>query len=226
MEATAPTTVELLAQAEQAWAHIDVVKYTFDRVIYEDGKRGFKVESETTEAKVYFDMPDSASELKMLIETGGVFDSRYVYHDRVVEVEDDPGVLFSFSSNDGKVAYYVDDYGPNDDFPTPDLRKVFKEDEVRPVDKRLSTTQVYWMGNTLRMIDFGVQQADGTETTLDVIAERARISEQEALQMMVGSNRHGRLIATEEVSAAAMWLVGPGSDSVNGQAIQIAGGQT
>ncbi len=58
------------------------------------------------------------------------------------------------------------------------------------------------------------------------ISQRAKISEAEALKLMVGSNRHGRLIEAEEVSAAAMWLVGPGSQSVNGQAIQIAGGQT
>lgn len=57
------------------------------------------------------------------------------------------------------------------------------------------------------------------------ISQRAGVSEEQARQMMVGSNRHKRLIGVEEISAAAMWLVGPGSDSVNGQAIQIAGGQ-
>lgn len=57
------------------------------------------------------------------------------------------------------------------------------------------------------------------------ISQRAGISEDQARQMMVGANRHKRLIAPEEISASAMWLVGPGSDSVNGQAIQIAGGQ-
>lgn len=60
---------------------------------------------------------------------------------------------------------------------------------------------------------------------VDAISERAGISPDEARAMMVEANRHKRLIAPEEVAAAVMWLVGPGSDSVNGQAIEIAGGQ-
>jgi NAD(P)-dependent dehydrogenase (short-subunit alcohol dehydrogenase family) len=43
---------------------------------------------------------------------------------------------------------------------------------------------------------------------------------------MVNANRHQRLIEPEEVAAAAMWLCGPGSQSINGQTIEIAGGQT
>ncbi len=58
------------------------------------------------------------------------------------------------------------------------------------------------------------------------IAQRAGISEEEALKVMVNANRHQRLIEPEEVSAAALWLVGPGSQSINGQTIEIAGGQT
>ena len=57
------------------------------------------------------------------------------------------------------------------------------------------------------------------------IAERAGVSEDKALSMMVSANRHGRLIAPEEVAKAALWLVSPGSESVNGQTIEIAGGQ-
>jgi NAD(P)-dependent dehydrogenase (short-subunit alcohol dehydrogenase family) len=57
------------------------------------------------------------------------------------------------------------------------------------------------------------------------IAERAGVTEDEARKLMVSANRHHRLIAPEEVAAAAMWLVSPGSESVNGQAIEIAGGQ-
>ena len=56
------------------------------------------------------------------------------------------------------------------------------------------------------------------------IAERANISEKQARGVMVGANRHKRLITPEEISAAAMWLVGPNSGSVNGQCIEIAGG--
>jgi len=57
------------------------------------------------------------------------------------------------------------------------------------------------------------------------IRDRAGVSEAEALEMMVKANRHGRLIQPEEVSAAALWLCRPEAASVNGQCIEIAGGQ-
>ncbi|WP_144023299.1 SDR family NAD(P)-dependent oxidoreductase, partial [Brevirhabdus pacifica] len=57
------------------------------------------------------------------------------------------------------------------------------------------------------------------------IAERAGISQEAALKVMTDANRHGRLLEPEEVAAAALWLCLPGSQSVNGQTIEIAGGQ-
>jgi 3-hydroxybutyrate dehydrogenase len=57
------------------------------------------------------------------------------------------------------------------------------------------------------------------------IAARAGISTDEARALMVRTNRHRRLIRPEEVAAAALWLCLPGSESVNGQCIEIAGGQ-
>ncbi len=57
------------------------------------------------------------------------------------------------------------------------------------------------------------------------ISSRAGISEEEALRLMINSNRHKRLIAPEEVAAAALWLCDPRAGSVNGQCIEIAGGQ-
>ncbi|TNJ42685.1 SDR family NAD(P)-dependent oxidoreductase [Phaeobacter sp. B1627] len=57
------------------------------------------------------------------------------------------------------------------------------------------------------------------------ISERAGIDAQPALQTMVRSNRHKRLLEPEEIAAAALWLCGPGSHSINGQTIEIAGGQ-
>lgn len=57
------------------------------------------------------------------------------------------------------------------------------------------------------------------------IAERAGVSEDKARAMMISANRHNRLISPEEVAAAALWLVSPRSESVNGQAIEIAGRQ-
>lgn len=59
----------------------------------------------------------------------------------------------------------------------------------------------------------------------DLIAKRTGVSADEAREMMVSQNRHGKIIAPEEVAAAALWLCRPGSESVNGQTIEIAGGQ-
>lgn len=57
------------------------------------------------------------------------------------------------------------------------------------------------------------------------IRERAGVSEEDARQMMINQNRHQRLIAPDEVAQAVLWLCGPGSSRVNGQCIEIAGGQ-
>jgi len=57
------------------------------------------------------------------------------------------------------------------------------------------------------------------------ISDRAGVTEDEALNLMVSANPHNRLIAPEEVATAALWLCAEGSGSVNGQAIAIAGGE-
>ena len=60
---------------------------------------------------------------------------------------------------------------------------------------------------------------------IERIMARTGMSEAEAWDVMVGANPHGRLIAPEEVADAALWLCGSNSGSINGQAIQIAGGE-
>ena len=57
------------------------------------------------------------------------------------------------------------------------------------------------------------------------IAARANLSEDAARDVMVNANRHKRLVTVAEVAAAAAWLYGPDSGSINGQNIEIAGGQ-
>lgn len=56
------------------------------------------------------------------------------------------------------------------------------------------------------------------------IADRAGVSADKARAMMISANRHNRLITPAEVATAALWLVSDGSESINGQAIEIAGG--
>lgn len=57
------------------------------------------------------------------------------------------------------------------------------------------------------------------------ISQRAGVSEEDARKMMVRANRHKRLISPEEVASTALWLCLPGSESVNAQTIEIAGGR-
>lgn len=57
------------------------------------------------------------------------------------------------------------------------------------------------------------------------IMARTGMDKTAAREVMVGANPHKRLIAPSEIAAAALWLVRPGSESVNGQAIEITGGQ-
>ncbi len=60
---------------------------------------------------------------------------------------------------------------------------------------------------------------------IDIIKGITGASDEDALKMMTSENRHKRLIDPSEVAAAALWLCLPGGDSVNGQTIEIAGGQ-
>ncbi len=63
------------------------------------------------------------------------------------------------------------------------------------------------------------------EQNVTSIKARTGMSEDDARAVMVNANRHKRLIAPEEVAAAALWLCDDRSGSVNGQCIEIAGGQ-
>ncbi len=71
----------------------------------------------------------------------------------------------------------------------------------------------------------GYVATDIVTRNVETIKARAGVSDEDAMQIMVSANRHGRLLAPEEVAAAALWLCGPGSQSINGQAVEIAGGQ-
>ena len=71
----------------------------------------------------------------------------------------------------------------------------------------------------------GQNDTDIIERNTQSISERAHISHDEARALMVDLNPHGRLITAEEVASAALWLCSPGSDSFDGQAMEISGGQ-
>jgi len=59
---------------------------------------------------------------------------------------------------------------------------------------------------------------------LDIIQKRG-FSREDAMSMMVSANPHKRLIPPQDIAEAALWLCSPYSGSVNGQTLEIAGGQ-
>lgn len=63
-----------------------------------------------------------------------------------------------------------------------------------------------------------------TDRSVANIARTTDRSEAEARAALAAQSPQNRLIRPEEVTAAALWLCGPGSDAVNGQAIAIDGG--
>ena len=77
---------------------------------------------------------------------------------------------------------------------------------------------------TFNAICPGYVETDIITRNIQTIRDRAGVTEKDALELMVSANRHKRLIAPEEIAEAARWLCGPGSASINGQTIKIAGG--
>ncbi len=71
----------------------------------------------------------------------------------------------------------------------------------------------------------GFLDTDMTERSICNIMDKTGKSRDEALAALTATNPQGRLVQPAEVTAAALWLCGPGSDGVNGQAIAIAGGE-
>lgn len=57
------------------------------------------------------------------------------------------------------------------------------------------------------------------------LMKRFGVDEQGAIDAISKGNRHRKLLEVDETTATAMWLCSDGARSVNGQTIQISGGQ-
>lgn len=89
-----------------------------------------------------------------------------------------------------------------------------------------SYSEEYMGGNiTFNAICPGYVDTDIVTRNVESIKSRAGVTEDAARDMMVQANRHRRLIGADEIADAALWLCASGSGSVNGQTIEIAGGQ-
>ncbi len=71
----------------------------------------------------------------------------------------------------------------------------------------------------------GFLDTEMTDRSVANITARTGLSEAEARATLAATNPQKRLIRPDEVTAAALWLCGPGSEGINGQAIAIAGGE-
>jgi NAD(P)-dependent dehydrogenase (short-subunit alcohol dehydrogenase family) len=78
---------------------------------------------------------------------------------------------------------------------------------------------------TVNAVCPGYTETDIVETTLDNIVAKTGRTRQDALADLVAQNPQKRLIQPREVAEAVGWLCLPGSASITGQSIAVAGGE-
>lgn len=78
---------------------------------------------------------------------------------------------------------------------------------------------------TVNAVCPGYTDTDMVRETISNIQAKTQRSEREALVALVSKNPQRRLIRREEVANAVAWLCLPGSDSMTGQSIAVAGGE-
>jgi 3-hydroxybutyrate dehydrogenase len=81
-------------------------------------------------------------------------------------------------------------------------------------------------GITVNAVCPGYVDTPMAEAAVAGLMARQGISEAEAAAKVTGGNPMGRLITTEEVVAAVMFLASPGASMVNGHALSVSGGET
>jgi NAD(P)-dependent dehydrogenase (short-subunit alcohol dehydrogenase family) len=78
---------------------------------------------------------------------------------------------------------------------------------------------------TVNAVCPGYVDTDMTRETIANIMRKTGRSEDEARAALVATNPQRRLVDPREVAATVMWLCRPGSESVTGQSIVLAGGE-
>lgn len=78
---------------------------------------------------------------------------------------------------------------------------------------------------TVNAVCPGYTDTDIVRESVLRIAQRTGRSEREALDTLVATNPQRRLIKPEEIAHTVLWLCRPGTESVTGQSIVIAGGE-
>ncbi len=78
---------------------------------------------------------------------------------------------------------------------------------------------------TVNAICPGFLDTEMTDRSVATITAKTDMDAETARATLAANNPQGRLIAPVEVTQTALWLCGPGSAGINGQAIAIAGGE-
>ena len=71
----------------------------------------------------------------------------------------------------------------------------------------------------------GFLDTEMTDRSVANIVEKTGMTAEAAREALAASNPQKRLIRPDEVTSAALWLCGAGSEGINGQALAIAGGE-
>jgi NAD(P)-dependent dehydrogenase (short-subunit alcohol dehydrogenase family) len=80
-------------------------------------------------------------------------------------------------------------------------------------------------GVTVNAVCPGYTETEIVQDAVATIVAKTGKSEAEARAALVARNPQGRMIQPDEVAAAVLWLCLPGSGSITGQAIAVAGGE-
>jgi NAD(P)-dependent dehydrogenase (short-subunit alcohol dehydrogenase family) len=80
-------------------------------------------------------------------------------------------------------------------------------------------------GVTVNAVCPGFTETPLIDRAVETIVAKTGRSEAEARGELAKANPQGRLVRPEEVADAILWLASPGSASINGQAIVVAGGE-
>lgn len=81
-------------------------------------------------------------------------------------------------------------------------------------------------GVTVNAVCPGYTDTDLVAASLERTAQKTGRARETLLAEMLADNPLGRLIRPDEVAASVLWLCGPGSGAITGQAIAIDGGET
>jgi 3-hydroxybutyrate dehydrogenase len=91
---------------------------------------------------------------------------------------------------------------------------------VRSLALELATTRV-----TVNAVCPGFTDTDLLAGSIDNIMKKTGRSYEQAVAELARHNPQGRLVSTEEVADAVLWLCGEGAGAITGQAIAVAGGE-